>query len=146
MTDRGFAFVLLLFSLLYALMARNIEVPFAYDPLGPKPVPLALATALILLSLLIACRPERNVHFKRIPLANSFYLLGILLFYQTTWLSFGFLLSTTISVYLLTRLFKCSWMQGLMTALVISVSSYGLFNFFLKIKLPLGTIFTYGGG
>lgn len=146
MNDRGFAVFLLFLSLLYALMAQQIEVPFAYDPLGPKPVPLALAAILIFLSLMIACRPEKQVRFATLPLTRCFYLLGILMFYQLTWLSCGFLLSTTISVYLLTRLLNCSWMQGLMTALVISVSCYGLFHFLLKIRLPLGTIFTYGGG
>lgn len=145
MTDRLFSVLLLFVSLLYGLTAWRIQVPFAFDPLGPQPLPITLAILLFLLAGILILRPAQK---NSTPTTRNLSLqfLTILLFYQIAWTFLGFLLSTTISVYFLTRLFKRSWMEGLMTALLLSVICYGLFNFVLEIPLPLGTFFSYSGG
>ncbi len=146
MRVRGFAIFLLFLTLLYGVLALQIQVPFAFDPLGPKPLPLDLAALALGLVLVILIRPGKPLMIGRPQLGRCLWLFAILLFYQATWLSLGFLFSTTISLYLLSRLFHCSWMQGLMTALLAAVICYGLFNFVLQIPLPLGTLFSYGSG
>ncbi len=144
--DRLFSLFLLLTALLYGLAVSAIKVPFAYDPLGPRPVPMALAVLLVVLSLILLVRPLRDHKPQRLFTNRLLKLTAIILFYQLTWSVLGFLLATTISIYMLSRLFQCSWMQALMTALLVSVSGYGLFNFILKITLPLGSLFSYGSG
>lgn len=146
MNDRLFSLFLLLAALLYGVAALGIEVPFAYDPLGPKPVPVVLAGLLAVLAVLLLLRPLAAGRTARPAKSPIPYLLAMILFYQLTWTLLGFLLATTISVYMLSRLFNCSWMQGLMTALLVSVACYGLFNFILEIPLPLGALFSYGSG
>jgi len=146
MSDRLFSLLLLLSALLYGLSALSIKVPFAYDPLGPKPVPITLAVFLAVLSIILLLRPLKNKRSQNNISRRIIYLIAIILFYQISWSIFGFLMATTISIYMLSRLFQCSWMQGLLTALLISVICYGLFNFILKIPLPLGTLFSYGSG
>lgn len=146
MNDRLFSLFLLLAALLYGVAALGIEVPFAYDPLGPKPVPVVLAGLLAVLAVLLLLRPLAAGQTARPAKSPIPYLLAMILFYQLTWTLLGFLLATTISVYMLSRLFNCSWMQGLMTALLVSVACYGLFNFILEIPLPLGALFSYGSG
>lgn len=144
MTDRLFSTVLLVLTLCYGLAALSISVPFVFDPLGPRPLPLTLTLILSGLLVILLLRPLRKVSDRTAPF-RILLLCGVMLFYLLTWTSLGFLLSTTISVYLLTRLLKGTWMQGLMTALLVSVCAYGLFHFLLNISLPLGTIFTIGG-
>ncbi|SEA77266.1 putative tricarboxylic transport membrane protein [Desulfuromusa kysingii] len=144
MSDRFFALFLFSLGLLYGITALQITVPIAYDPLGPKPLPLILAILHTGLALLVILRPEKKLLQHQSLPRKVFFLLAIMLFYQATWMALGFLLSTTISLYLLSQLFNCSWMQGLMTSLVTAVIGYALFNFILQIPLPLGTLFSYG--
>lgn len=146
MNDRLLSLFLLLTSLLYGVTALRIKIPFAYDPLGPKPVPMVLAVLLAVLSIILLLRPLKKGATEHFLNGKTPQLISIVLFYQISWTLLGFLLATTISIYILSRLFDCSWMQGLMTALLISVTCYGLFNFILKIPLPLGTLFSYGSG
>lgn len=146
MSDRVVSFLLLLAGLTYAGMGLQLQVPFSYDPLGPRPVPLFLAALLVVLALLLLLRPLSIALPEAPDLLRGFWLLASLSFYLLSWNVLGFLLSTTLSLYLISRLFCCSWMQGLMTALILSVICYGLFNFMLDAPLPLGLIFTYSGG
>jgi len=145
MNDRIISLCLLLLGLAYGSSSLHFELPFGYDPLGPRPVPLFLALALIVLSLLLLIRPQRVPLSSAHARIKSLWLFSILIFYQLSWSLLGFLLSTTISLFLASRLFRCSWMQGLMTALILAVSCYGLFNFILAAHLPLGQIFDYRG-
>ena len=142
MTDRIFSLFLALAGLFYGILSCRIEIPFSCDPLGPRPVPLLLAVLLVAFSLLLAVSPRR-INLPRASLLTRLcWLISILIFYQFSWGYLGFLLSTTLSLYFLSRLFECSWMQGLMTALILSVICYGVFNFLLDAPLPLGEIFT----
>ena len=145
MTDRHFSLLLALIALLYGLSAHQIRIPFAYDPFGPKPLPLTLAAILLSLALILLFSPLRTPAHKP-DCRPVLQLVTILVFYQVAWTFLGFLLATTISLYFLARLFQCSWMEGLMTSLVLSVTCYGLFHFILKIPLPLGALFSYSGG
>ncbi len=144
MSDRILSLLLLIIGLIYGAAAQNYGAPFSYDPLGPKPVPLFLAGSLIVLTLILLIYPQQVKLAQAPGWGRGIWLTIILLFYQATWNLLGFLLATTISIYLASRLYRCSWMQGLMTALILSVICYGLFNFLLNTPLPLGAIFTYG--
>ncbi len=144
MSDRFLSLVLLMVGLIYGAAAQNYGSPFSYDPLGPKPVPLFLAGTLIVLTIILLFYPHQAQLNSAPVWGRVVWLSIILLFYQLSWNLLGFLLATTISIYLVSRLYRCSWMQGLMTALILSVICYGLFNFLLNTPLPLGTIFTYG--
>ena len=142
MSDRLFSAFLAIMGFVYGILSIRIEAPFSYDPLGPKPVPLFLATLLVTLSMLLMIHPRR-IDLPRASISvRSAWLVAILLFYQLSWTYLGFLLSTTLSLYFVSRLFRCTWMQGLMTALILSVLCYGVFHFLLDAQLPLGRVFT----
>lgn len=141
MSDRQFTISLLLLGVVYGVLAFTIKTPFSYDPLGPRPVPLFLSGILILLTLILFLHPQKSERFDKKTFRNRLSLFTILLFYQFIWETFGFLLSTTICLYLIAKQFYCSWMQGLMIALILSVFCYGIFHFIFKVPLPLGDIF-----
>jgi len=146
MSDRWFSFLLFLLSFAYEILGLQIKTPLSYDPLGPKPLPLLLGGSLICLTLILLTYPQKSENQYKNYTFGTIRLFAILCLYLATWLPLGFLLSSTICLYLMARQFHCSWMQGLMAALIISVSYYGLFHFILRIPLPLGSIFVFAKG
>jgi len=142
MSERIFTLLLSVFGVVYLLLGLRLEAPFAYDPLGPGTFPVFLGAALLVLCLLISfCSTMTS--FTMIGRVRKLVLA--ILFYVLSFEVLGFMLATTISVYLVARLFSCSWMQGLLTGLIMSICFYGLFHFVFGMPLPLGALFRLGG-
>ena len=60
MYDRICAAVLLVVAGLMAWLAYQLQVPFQYEPLGPKAFPLILAALIALCALWLLYRPDAN--------------------------------------------------------------------------------------
>lgn len=142
MSERLFTFLLAVFGGGYLWLGVQLEAPIAYDPLGPRMFPVVLGSSLVILCFAISiCYTMTEFQFGR---KVSRLALTILL-YLVTFKFLGFMLATTISVYLVARLVSCSWMEGLLTGLIVSICFYGIFHFLLGVPLPLGTLFRIGG-
>jgi putative tricarboxylic transport membrane protein len=142
MSERFFTLLLAIFGAVYLWLGVQLEAPIAYDPLGPGVFPVVLGSFLIVLCLCIGIFTDMtefqlDSRVKRLALTILFYLV--------TFKFLGFMLATTISVYLVARLISSSWMEGLLTGLILSICFYGIFHFLLGVPLPLGTIFMIGG-
>lgn len=146
MNDRRFSGVLLVLIGGYGLLGYLIDVPPFSDPLGPRFLPLVLFTVLTALMLIEFCNPKQAAPAGQQKSTAPSRLFGIFVLYLITWKLLGFLLSTTLCLYLTARQFRCSWMQALMVALIVAVGSYGLFRFLLNIPLPLGEIYMFTRG
>ncbi|HBG17819.1 MAG TPA: hypothetical protein DDY32_00635 [Desulfobulbaceae bacterium] len=138
MNERLFLLILLTGGLVYANFGWRIEVPFAYDPLGPKMLPVFLGLFLAGLSLLSMVSAGRETF----AISGRVVRLGlIVLGYFLAFQFLGFMPATTIVVYAIARLRGASWMQGLLTGMIVSLFFYGVFHFLLQVPLPLGRIF-----
>lgn len=142
MSERFFLVFLFTCGAVYLYFGLRIEVPFTYEPLGPRTFPVLLGCCLAALSILaMIIYPMAKVVMKggvaKLALAVLFYLL----FFQLL----GFMLATTISTYAIARLVGSSWMQGLLTGLLLAIAFYGIFHFLLGVPLPLGALFRLGG-
>jgi len=137
-SERFFLLALLAGGILFLIPGARLEVPFAYDPLGPKAFPLGLGGGLILLSLfsLPSAGSAMLVLQPRV-----LRLLGAVLFYLAAFHSLGFMPATALTVYLIARSVGCSWMQGLLTGMIIAITFYGIFHLLLGVPLPLGQVF-----
>ncbi len=138
MTERHFLLILLVGGIVYAWFGSRIAAPFAYDPLGPRALPVFLGCLLALLSGISFFSASGTVLHLR-GRVGRFALL--ILFYLAAFRLLGFMLATTIAVYGIARLRGCSWMQGLLTGLIVSICFYGIFHFLLQVPLPLGLIY-----
>ena len=138
MNERFFLIILILCSACYAYFGLQIEVPFAYDPLGPRTFPVVLGCGLLLLCVFLFLQAG-NTEFVQSGRVGKLALA--VLFYLAAWQFLGFMLATSITVYSIARVLGSSWMQGLLTGLVIAISFYGIFHFLLQVPLPLGNIF-----
>lgn len=142
MSERLFTFLLAVFGGVYLWLGVQLEAPIAYDPLGPRIFPVVLGSSLVVLCFSISIcytMTEFQIGSKVKRLALT------ILLYLVTFKFLGFMLATTISVYLVARLVSCSWMEGLLTGLIVSICFYGIFHFLLGVPLPLGTLFRIGG-
>ena len=141
MSERIWAGIMLLFSLYYGFEAYIVQVPFAYDPLGPRAFPLLLSILLAVFGLLIFLSPtEQQIHWpKQRLLLKSVLVVATLVTYSLTLFWLGFILSTMIAITLLALLFEANWVQSLLAGISLGLIFYGLFGWLLPIPLPSPT-------
>jgi len=140
-SERVFLVFLFTCGAVYLYFGLKIEVPFAYEPLGPRTFPVLLGCCLATLSVLaLVIHPMSTM-----PLKGRVGKLGLaVVFYLLTFQLLGFMPATTISTYAIARLVGSSWMQGLLTGLILAIAFYGIFHFLLGVPLPLGSLFLLG--
>lgn len=142
MSERFFLLLLAFLATVYLYFGYRIEAPFAYDPLGPRAFPILLGSLLLVLSGAILLF-HKNQSFQ--PGTKVIKLALTILLYFLSFPVFGFMVSTTVSVYFIARTVGSSWMEGLLTGLVLAIVFYGVFHFLLEVPLPLGFIFAVVG-
>lgn len=146
--DRVFGIFLLGLGIFVVYGGLSMEVPFSYDPLGPKAFPVFLGVLLSALSLVIIAKPEKS-HF---PQSNTqlktAFIVVLLVVYSLAFDFLGFLLSTGLLVFFMSRIFQGTTKQALGSAVGVSLSVYVLFGILLDVALPVGKIFSAlsGGG
>ncbi|MBZ4643765.1 MAG: putative tricarboxylic transport rane protein [Deferribacteres bacterium] len=140
MIDRIFALFLMALAAFIGGYGLTFDVPFSYDPLGPKAFPVALGALLFVLSFIVFLKPADIKAGSKSSILRGIFFIGILVFYQLSFNLLGFLVSTTITVYFIAKLFKGRTLQSIITAVCISFSVYVIFDVILKIPLPLGKI------
>ncbi|QEA37901.1 tripartite tricarboxylate transporter TctB family protein [Pistricoccus aurantiacus] len=138
--DRLLGFMLIGLAAFVAVQAINLEIPFSYEPVGPRAFPLGLAILLAGLSLVLVLRPGEDGHWPTGPLALKLVLvLALLLTYAILFIRLGFVPTSLLVVAALARLFGASWAKAWITGIALAVGSYLLFTSGLGIGLPTGT-------
>lgn len=137
--DRVLGMLLIGLAAFVAVQALTLDVPFSYDPVGPKAFPIGLALLLFILALVLVVRPGESGEWPRRAMAlRLLAVLAILLVYALFFTRLGFVITTLAAVVALARLFAASWRKALITGTAMSVGSYFLFTRGLGISLPVG--------
>jgi putative tricarboxylic transport membrane protein len=137
MSDRIFAIAWLGVCLLIAVQMWNLVVPFSYEPVGPKAFPALLAMLMALCCAVLLIQPDNNARFPVGPLLQKGVLLiGVLLLYALLFERIGFLLATAAMVLAVARLFGGSWNSSAISAVLIAVLVFVVFDSFLEVSLP----------
>lgn len=140
--DRVLGIALIGLAAFIAVQAVQLEMPFSYEPVGPKAFPLGLSILLTLLSLVMILRPGDNGSWPHKALALRLLLvLVLLLVYAVLFTQLGFIVSSLLVVTALARLFDAPWGKALITGIVMSIVGYFLFTAALGISLPSGYLF-----
>ena len=63
MSDRIFALIWLAVCALITVQMVQLDVPFAYDPVGPKAFPSLMAGLMALCCLYLLLKPDRDIHW-----------------------------------------------------------------------------------
>lgn len=137
--DRLLGLALIGLAAFVAVQAINLEVPFNYEPVGPRAFPLGLSILLVALSLVLVFKPGSDGHWPHKALTLKLLLvLGLLVVYTMLFTRLGFIPTTFVVVTVLAWLFDATWGKALITGAVMAVGSYLLFTEALGIGLPTG--------
>ena len=138
--DRAFVVFLLLLGLYVIYGGLAIEVPFSYDPLGPKTFPVALGILLSALSVFIIAKPEKAHFPEGVTRLNTVFIVVLLVVYSMSFNYLGFLISTALLVFFISKIFQGTTKQALASAFGVSLSVYALFGILLEVPLPAGLL------
>lgn len=142
MYDRIFAGTLLLLSGLVAWAAAQFEVPFQYEPLGPKAFPFILSGLLAITAVWLLFRPSANDwQPTKNVLLRLIAALVLMYAYAAMYEPLGFIVATTIVGGLFSWKFGAKPMTAAIYALAMSVLSYFLLTDLLQLNVPAGTVF-----
>ena len=142
MIDRLFGVFLLFLGIYFIWGGNQLVVPFSYDPLGPKFFPIAAGVILSILAVFTIINAKKVSFPASNTMLKTGFIVILLLIYQLTFDVLGFLLSTAILVFFISRIFAGKPLQALSAAVGVSTTVYIIFNILLDVPLPVGTIFT----
>ncbi|WP_353981084.1 tripartite tricarboxylate transporter TctB family protein [Salinicola endophyticus] len=138
--DRILSLLLLGLAAFIAVQAWHLEVPFSYDPVGPKAFPLLLAGLLALLAVVLFVRPGPNGEWPSgALLLRLLVVMGLLVVYAALFIEAGYLLITALVSVAIAWLFGASPLKALVGGVLLALGSYLLFTYALGISLPTGS-------
>ncbi|MGB5855594.1 MAG: tripartite tricarboxylate transporter TctB family protein [Oceanisphaera sp.] len=142
MADRLFSLVLMLAAVALGVAAWQLEVPFQYEPVGPKAIPLILAVLLFCCSAWLVVRPDRfkGVYERSLFGRHVMVVLGLLL-YAWSFEILGFMLATCLVSTVFARLFGLGLRHALLYSVALGAVGYVLLSIVLELNVPTGTLF-----
>jgi putative tricarboxylic transport membrane protein len=140
--DRIFAGALLVLSGLIAWTAYHFNVPFQYEPLGPKAFPIILSIVLAICSVRLIIKPDANTWLPRkdvlIKIISGLVLMVV---YAFLFEEAGFIIATTIVGAIFSWLFGEKPLKAFFYALALSLVSYFLLADVMELNVPTGLLF-----
>ena len=127
------------------MVAWEFKPAFSYDPVGPRAYPLLLLFLMVVAALWLAIQPTRFNHqvsyavSKKI-ISRACLCIVFLFAYAATFEWLGFIISTLITIFLMGLLFGGKCLGSAITAVIMSISLFGLFDYALDVSLPLGIV------
>src|SRR5690625_4106290 len=123
--DRFLGLALIGLAAFIAVQAMRLQVPFSYDPLGPKAFPAGLSVVLALLSVALIVRPGANSDWPRgVLLLKIVAVLGVLLVCAMLLTRIGYVPAAALGVLGLSLLYGASWPKALVGAVLMALGSY----------------------
>lgn len=125
------------------IYACNFDAPISYDPVGPKSFPILLMGLITVSAIYLTIRPA--IMFEPVELGWTKHLLGKLVlctfalgFYAVLFEWLGFIVATLLMTVAVGKLFHGKTIPTLITGVLLSISTYYLFDRVLDVPLPLG--------
>ena len=141
MSDRIFALALLAVCALIIVQMWFLDVPFAYEPVGPKAFPVILASLMAACCVSLLTSPDRNIQWPdKALLTKGATLVAVLLGYAMFFETLGFALATAIMVVAVSSVFGGRIVPGVLIGTLIGAFGYLFFDRMLQVSLPLGRI------
>ncbi|MBB4862613.1 putative tricarboxylic transport membrane protein [Pseudomonas nitritireducens] len=144
--QRLFAGVWLFACVAFALIAWNLQAPFSYEPVGPRAYPLlCLALMTIGLAWLIARptpikREDDEPALEGALLVKVLLCIAVLVVYAGLFEPLGFIPASALVGSFIALIYGGRPLASVITATLLAVGLYVLFDRTLDVPLPLGIL------
>lgn len=139
MSDRIFACIWLLLCFGGLFIGWGIQSEYSYEPLGPRPFPLAILGLMALCAVLLLLRRPQVIEWPHKKVLQRLLVLIItLVLYAWGFEWLGFPLATALLTFSIGLLFQATVMAALISGAVMGVSLFFAFDYLLDVTLPLG--------
>lgn len=143
MSDRIFAGLWLLLCLGGLFIAWGIQSEYSYEPLGPRPFPMAILSLMALCAALLLLRKPQVIEWPhRAVLQRLLVLVITLVLYAWGFEWLGFPLATTLLTFSIGLLFQATIKAALISGAVMGISLFFAFDYLLDVTLPIGVWFS----
>ncbi|OMQ24758.1 MULTISPECIES: tripartite tricarboxylate transporter TctB family protein [Serratia] len=139
MSDRIFACIWLLLCFGGLFIGWGIQSEYSYEPLGPRPFPLAILGLMALCAALLLLRRPQVIEWPHKQVLQRLLVLVItLVLYAWGFEWLGFPLATALLTFSIGLLFQATVRAALISGAVMGVSLFFAFDYLLDVTLPLG--------
>ena len=139
MSDRIFAGFWLLLCIGGLFIGWGIQSEYSYEPLGPRPFPLAILSLMALCAALLLLNKPQAVEWPHNKVMQRLLVLVItLVLYAWGFEWLGIPLATALLTFSIGLLFQASLIAALVSGAIMGVSLYYAFDRLLDVTLPLG--------
>lgn len=135
--------MLFVLALAYGLWARSFELTTMTDPVGPRAFPYLIAVLTGLVGLYLIVDPDRAGERwpKGAVWVRIIGTLVTLVGYAYLLVPLGFIVATTLVVFIMAVVFRGPIIRSGLSALLFSLVTYALFAYALGLSLPAGWLF-----
>ena len=140
MIDRIFAGLWLALCLGGMVVAWQIQSEYSYEPVGPRPFPMAILGLMAICALLMLFRKPDTIHWpSRSTLKLLVALALMMLLYGWFFETLGFAICTTLLTFGIGLLFGARWWAAALAGLVMGSTLFYAFDRLLEVTLPVGS-------
>lgn len=141
MSDRIFATLWLVLCLAGLVVAWQIQSEYSYEPVGPRPFPLALLTLMALCAVMLLLRKPDAIQWPAPQTMKRLVALAVMLFvYGWLFERLGFPLSTARLTFGIGMLFGARWWAAVLSGAVMGWALFYAFDHLLDVTLPAGSL------
>ncbi|MDX7990096.1 tripartite tricarboxylate transporter TctB family protein [Xenorhabdus littoralis] len=140
MSDRIFAVIWLVLCGVGLVIGWGIHSEYSYEPLGPRPFPIAIISLMAFCALLLLFKKPDPIHWPTLQVLRRLVLLiASLAIY--TWLFewLGFPLATVLLTISVALLFNATLPAAIFSGIFLGVSLFFAFDRLLDVTLPIGS-------
>ncbi|CNC61682.1 tripartite tricarboxylate transporter TctB family protein [Yersinia intermedia] len=139
MSDRIFASIWILLCISGLFIGWGIQSEYSYEPLGPRPFPMAILALMTLCAVLLLLRKPDVIAWPHAKVLHRLLVMVItLVLYAWGFESLGFPLATALLTFSIALLFKAKVWVAALSGVVLGASLFYAFDYLLDVTLPLG--------
>ncbi|MDU4126587.1 tripartite tricarboxylate transporter TctB family protein [Pantoea sp.] len=140
MSDRIFAGLWLALCLGGMVIAWQIQSEYSYEPVGPRPFPMAILGLMAICALLMLFRKPDTIHWPSGGTLKRLVALALMmLLYGWLFETLGFAICTTLLTFGIGLLFGARWWAAALAGLAMGTTLFYAFDRLLEVTLPVGS-------
>ncbi|MDF2043935.1 MULTISPECIES: tripartite tricarboxylate transporter TctB family protein [unclassified Pantoea] len=140
MSDRIFAGLWLALCLGGMVIAWQIQSEYSYEPVGPRPFPMAILGLMAICAVLMLFRKPDTIHWPAHSILKRLVALAaMMMLYGWLFEALGFAISTTLLTFGIGLLFGARWWAAALSGVVMGTTLFYAFDHLLEVTLPVGS-------